>query len=131
MDGKDTAMEGLEKIEAKLRQDAQAEVERLTAETDAKAAQIAREKAEAEENAKKLGAIQVKIAAKAGSNGKLFGSVTSKEISDALHEQFDLTIEKQKIVQAEPIKSFGAYEVKCKLGYEVTGTIHVLVIEEK
>ena len=97
----------------------------------AKAAQIAREKAEAEENAKKLGAIQVKIAAKAGSNGKLFGSVTSKEISDALHEQFDLTIEKQKIVQAEPIKSFGAYEVKCKLGYEVTGTIHVLVIEEK
>ena len=94
----------------------------------AKAAQIARE---AEENAKKLGAIQVKIAAKAGSNGKLFGSVTSKEISDALHEQFDLTIEKQKIVQAEPIKSFGAYEVKCKLGYEVTGTIHVLVIEEK
>ena len=94
----------------------------------AKAAQIAREKAE---NAKKLGAIQVKIAAKAGSNGKLFGSVTSKEISDALHEQFDLSIEKQKIVQAEPIKSFGAYEVKCKLGYEVTGTIHVLVIEEK
>ena len=89
----------------------------------AKAAQIAREKAEAEENAKKLGAIQVKIAAKAGSNGKLFGSVTSKEISDALHEQ--------KIVQAEPIKSFGAYEVKCKLGYEVTGTIHVLVIEDK
>ena len=91
----------------------------------------AREKAEAEENAKKLGAIQVKIAAKAGSNGKLFGSVTSKEISDALHEQFALTIEKQKIVQAEPIKSFGAYEVKCKLGYEVTGTIHVLVIEDK
>ena len=90
-----------------------------------------REKAEAEENAKKLGAIQVKIAAKAGSNGKLFGSVTSKEISDALHEQFALTIEKQKIVQAEPIKSFGAYEVKCKLGYEVTGTIHVLVIEDK
>ena len=88
-------------------------------------------KAEAEENAKKLGAIQVKIAAKAGSNGKLFGSVTSKEISDALHEQFALSIEKQKIVQAEPIKSFGAYEVKCKLGYEVTGTIHVLVIEEK
>ena len=95
----------------------------------AKAAQIAREKAE--ENARKLGAIQVKIAAKAGSNGKLFGSVTSKEISDALHEQFALTIEKQKIVQAEPIKSFGAYEVKCKLGYEVTGTIHVLVIEDK
>ena len=99
----------------------------------AKAAQIARDsiRCPSSHDAKKLGAIQVKIAAKAGSNGKLFGSVTSKEISDALHEQFDLTIEKQKIVQAEPIKSFGAYEVKCKLGYEVTGTIHVLVIEEK
>ena len=95
----------------------------------AKAAQIAREKAEAEENAKKLGAIQVKIAAKAGSNGKLFGSVTSKEISDALHEQFDLTIEKQKIVQAEPIKSFGAYEVKCKLGYEINADLKVEVKE--
>ena len=64
-------------------------------------------------------------------SGKQKGRLTTKEISDALHEQFDLTIEKQKIVQAEPIKSFGAYEVKCKLGYEVTGTIHVLVIEEK
>ena len=64
-------------------------------------------------------------------SGKQKGRLTTKEISDALHEQFDLTIEKQKIVQAEPIKSFGAYEVKCKLGYEVTGTIRVLVIEEK
>ena len=64
-------------------------------------------------------------------SGKQKGRLTTKEISDALHEQFALTIEKQKIVQAEPIKSFGAYEVKCKLGYEVTGTIHVLVIEEK
>ena len=73
----------------------------------------------------------MKIAAKAGSAGKLFGSVTSREISEALREQFGIEIEKQKIVQAEPIKSFGAYEVKCKLGYEVTGTIHVLVIEEK
>mgnify|MGYP000844215359 CR=1 FL=1 len=71
----------------------------------------------------------MKIAAKAGSNGKLFGSVTSKEISDALHEQFDLTIEKQKIVQAEPIKSFGAYEVKCKLGYEINAELKIEVKE--
>lgn len=97
----------------------------------AKAAQIAKEKAAAQETASKLSGIQVKIAAKAGSAGKLFGSVTSREISEALREQFGIEIEKQKIVQAEPIKSFGAYEVKCKLGYEVTGTIHVLVIEEK
>ena len=95
----------------------------------AKAAQIAREKAEAEENAKKLGAIQVKIAAKAGSNGKLFGSVTSQEISDALKAQHGIEIEKNKIVQPEPIKTFGSFRVKAKLGYEISGTINVLVIE--
>ena len=97
----------------------------------AKAAQIAKEKAAAQETAAKLSGIQVKIAAKAGSAGKLFGSVTSKEISEALREQFGIEIEKQKIVQAEPIKSFGTFEVKCKLGYEITGTVSVLVIEDK
>ena len=91
----------------------------------------ARELENAQSLAKVLAEMSIAFAVKTGEGGKLFGSVTSKEISDALHEQFDLTIEKQKIVQAEPIKSFGAYEVKCKLGYEVTGTIHVLVIEEK
>ncbi|MBS1403181.1 MAG: 50S ribosomal protein L9 [Oscillospiraceae bacterium] len=97
----------------------------------AKAAQIAKEKAAAQETASKLSGIQVKIAAKAGSAGKLFGSVTSREISEALREQFGIEIEKQKIVQAEPIKSFGTFEVKCKLGYEITGTVSVLVIEDK
>lgn len=97
----------------------------------AKAAQIAKEKAAAQETAAKLSGIQVKIAAKAGSAGKLFGSVTSKEISEALREQFGIEIEKQKIVQAEPIKSFGTFEVKCKLGYEITGTVSVLVVEDK
>lgn len=97
----------------------------------AKAAQIAKEKAAAQETASKLSGIQVKIAAKAGSAGKLFGSVTSREISEALREQFGIEIEKQKIVQAEPIKSFGTFEVKCKLGYEITGPVSVLVIEDK
>ena len=95
----------------------------------AKAAQIAKEKAQAEENAKKLGGVQVIIKAKAGNAGKLFGAVTSQEISDALKAQFDIDIEKNKIVQAAPIKTFGAYTVKAKLGYEVSGTINVLVVE--
>ena len=71
-------------------------------------AQIAKEKAQAEENAKKLGAVQAIIHAKAGAGGKLFGAVTSQEISDALREQFGIEIEKNKIVQAEPIKTFGS-----------------------
>ena len=97
----------------------------------AKAAQMAREKAEAEENAKKLDGIQVIIRAKAGGSGKLFGAVTSQEISDALKEQHGIDIEKNKIVQADPIKTFGSYQVKAKLGYEVNGTINVLVVEDK
>ena len=95
----------------------------------AKAAQIAAEKAQAQEYAKKLGAVQVTIRAKAGKNGKLFGAVTSQEISDALKAQFDMDIEKNKIVQAEPIKTFGSYSVKCKLGHEISGTINLLVVE--
>ena len=95
----------------------------------AKAAKIAKEKAQAEENAKKLGGVQVIIKAKAGNAGKLFGAVTSQEISDALKAQFDIDIEKNKIVQAEPIKTFGSFSVKAKLGYEVSGTINVLVVE--
>lgn len=95
----------------------------------AKAAQMAREKAEAEANAAKLGEITVTIRAKAGGAGKLFGAVTSQEISAALKEQHGIEIEKNKIVQAEPIKTFGAYQIKAKLGYEVSSTINVLVIE--
>ena len=95
----------------------------------ARQAQIAREKAQAEENAKKLGSVQAVIRAKAGVGGKLFGAVTSQEISDALREQFGIEIEKNKIVQSEPIKTFGAFSVKAKLGYEVSGTINVLVVE--
>ena len=71
----------------------------------------------------------VKITAKAGANGRLFGAVTSKEISDALEAQHGMVIEKNKIVLAEPIKSYGSYEVKCKFGYEISGTIHVQVVE--
>ena len=95
----------------------------------AKAAQIAKEKAEAEANAKKLAGVQVVIRAKAGKNGKLFGAVTSQEIADALKAQFEIDIEKNKIVQADPIKNFGSYTVKAKLGHEISGTVNVLVVE--
>ena len=95
----------------------------------AKAKADAEAKAAAQEIAGKLKGCQVKIAAKGGEGGKLFGAVTSQEISDALREQFGIEIEKNKIVQAEPIKTFGSFSVKAKLGYEVSGTINVLVVE--
>ena len=97
----------------------------------AKAAQIAAEKAKALENAKALESVVVKVPAKAGSAGKLFGAVTSQEISDALKAQCGIEIEKQKIVQNEPIKTYGSFDVKCKFGYEISGTIHLLVVEDK
>ncbi len=97
----------------------------------AKKAREAEEKAQAEAVAEKLKSCQVKIRAKAGQGGRIFGSITSKEISEELKKQFQLDVNKSKIVQADPIKAFGGYEVKCKLGYEVVGTIHVMVIEEK
>ena len=97
----------------------------------ARQAQIARERAQAQEYAERLGSVMVVIKAKGGEGGKLFGSVTSKEIAEALAAQHGIAVEKNQIVQSEPIKQFGAFQVKCKLGYEITGTIHVTVTEDK
>jgi len=94
-------------------------------------AQQAKEKAETQALAEQLKGCVVKLSAKAGTGGRLFGAVTTKEIADALQAQFGLTINKSKIVQEEPIKGFGTYELKCKLGYEVLGTIYLVVAEEK
>lgn len=88
----------------------------------------AREKAEAEALVLKLKDCPVKIAAKAGAGGKLFGSVTTKEISAALKEQYGMAIDSKKL-SCEPIKSFGTFSVKCRLGYEVSGTVTVMVVE--
>ena len=96
----------------------------------ARKAQEAAEKAAAEAVAAKLREITVKVTAKAGSGGRLFGAVTSKEIADSLKAQQGIDIAKTKIVQDEPIKSFGTYELKVKLGYEVSGTLKVMVTEE-
>ena len=95
----------------------------------AKKAQEAAEKAEAEGTAAKLKELTVKVVAKGGNGGRLFGAVTSKEIADALQAQHGIAIPKTKIVQDEPIKAFGGYELKVKLGYEVTGTLKVVVAE--
>ena len=96
----------------------------------AKKAEDARLKAEAEAVSAKLKNSPVKVTARAGANGKLFGAVTGKEVSDALKEQFGHDIAKTKIVMADPIKAFGTYQLKCKLGYEISGTINVVVCEE-
>lgn len=97
----------------------------------AKKAEEARQKALAEETAEKLKECMVKLTARAGAGGKLFGAVTKKEISEGLQKQFGIDIPKQKLVLEEPIKAFGNYEVKARLGFEVVATVYVSVFEEK
>ena len=97
----------------------------------ARKAKEAAEKAEAEAVAEKLKESVVKISAKAGTGGRLFGAVTSKEIAEGLKAQYGIEINKSKIVQEEPIKTFGTPQLKAKLGYEVVGTVYVVVAEEK
>ena len=96
----------------------------------ARKAQEAAEKAEAEALSKKLEGLMVKIPAKAGEGGRLFGAVTAKEISEALAAQYSLNIPKARLVLDEPIKACGGYQIKAKLGYEVVGTVNVMVTEE-
>ena len=95
----------------------------------AKLRRIEQEKDLAREVAAKLEAIVVKVTAKAGEGGRLFGSVTSAEISDALFKQHDIVIEKNKLVLDEHIKTFGAYTIKAKLGHEISGSVNVIVTE--
>ena len=97
----------------------------------AKAKADAEAKAAAQAIAEKLKSCQVKISAKGGAGGKLFGAVTGKEIAAALKAQHNMEVDSKKLVLADPIKSFGSYEVKAKLGYEISGTVYVLVVEEK
>ncbi|NLT12909.1 MAG: 50S ribosomal protein L9 [Clostridiales bacterium] len=87
------------------------------------------DKAEARALSKALESVVVRVTAKSGGGGRLFGAVTTKEISDALMAQHGVAVEKNKIVLDEHIKAYGSYEIKCKLGFEVTGTIHLIVTE--
>lgn len=95
----------------------------------ATAERIAREKAEALEISKKLRELTVVVTAKGGGAGRLFGSVTSQEIADALKAKSGITLDKRKIVIADPIKSVGTYTVQCKLGYEITAPLTVKIEE--
>ena len=97
----------------------------------AKAKADAEAKAAATEIAEKLKGIQVKVPSKGGEGGKLFGAVTGREIAAALKKQHGVDIDSKKQVLDEPIKSFGSYEVKAKLGFEISGTVYVIVTEEK
>ena len=85
--------------------------------------------ANAKEYAKVIESKTVIVRLKAGEGGKTFGSVSSKEIAQEAKTQFDMDIDKKKIVLAEPIKAFGTFEVPVKLHTQVTATLKVKVEE--
>jgi large subunit ribosomal protein L9 len=89
-----------------------------------------REIARAKELAAKVKEAIVVIKTKAGENGKLFGSITSKDISDKLKSDFKLDIDKKKINMPEAIKALGTFEVEVKLYPEVSSKLAVKVVCE-
>lgn len=95
-----------------------------------RAEQEAEEKAEAEAAAEKLKEKNFVIKAKTGEGGKLFGSITNKDVAEAIQEQAGMEIDKKKIELAEPIKSVGSFTVKIKLHTAVTVEVSLIVTEK-
>ena len=93
----------------------------------AKTRRIELEKQAARETAEKLHALLVKITIQSGADGKLYGSVGTKDIAEALAAQHGIEIDKRKIVLDSPIKAYGTYTVDVKLYPEIAGKLNVLV----
>ncbi len=103
---------------------------RYKAEQKRAAENEAKEIATAKELAEKINATKLTIKHKVGANGHLIGSVTNKEIAEALHDQFSIEIDKKHISVEKKIKSVGIYEVDCKLGHAIHATLKVDIIGE-
>ena len=89
-----------------------------------------KEKQAARELADKLNKSEISFKVKAGENGKLFGSITSKDVADAVKAQLKIEIDKKKIVLHDAIKSLGTYPVEIKVYPEISAEINVKVVDE-
>ena len=88
------------------------------------------ERAAAKEIAEKLTAIKVICKMGAGADGRLYGSITTKEVAERLQADHGITVDKRKITMADPIKAYGSYVLDVKLYTDVVGKIHVVVTEK-
>ena len=88
---------------------------------------IETEKAAANAIAAKLSEVVVKISVNAGADGRLYGSITSKDVAEALAKQHGVTVDKRKIVMPDPIKSYGTYNFDVRLYPEIVGKVKVTV----
>ncbi len=91
---------------------------------------IETERAAALDTAKVLEGIQIVIKMGAGADGKLYGSVTAKEIAEALANEHGVTVDKRKIAIPEPIKTYGNFDLDVRLYNGVDGKIHLIVTEK-
>ena len=87
----------------------------------------AKARADAEKQAEEMKKMRLTITTKAGEGGKLFGSITTKDIAEAMKDQLGISIDKRKIVLDQPIKELGVTRVKVKIYPEITGVITVEV----
>ncbi|MBQ9080949.1 MAG: 50S ribosomal protein L9 [Clostridia bacterium] len=87
------------------------------------------ERAEAQAIADKLAGILVKVKMGAGADGRLYGSVTAKDVAEALERDHKIVVDRRKINIAEPIKAYGNYTLDIKLYTDVTGKINLLVCQ--
>lgn len=113
----------------KLAVEANAEnMSKLKAKQDSNAYRKDQEQKQAEKLAETLKGILLKIAVKSGENGKIFGSITAKEIADQLKQQYQIEVDKKKIDLKEPIKTFGSFQVNIKLFEGVIATLKIQTI---
>lgn len=99
----------------------------LRTKEEAKKHREAEERKAAQENAKKLEGIVVKLYATAGADGKFFGAISAKEVADELLKQTGIEVDKRKIDLKDSIKAFGTYALDVKLYADVTGKINIVV----
>ena len=96
---------------------------------EAKQFKLKEEKSAAKALADKLGTLTVKITASSGGDGRLYGSITSKDIAAKLKEQYNIEVDKRKLVLSENIKSYGTYDVEVKVYPEISAKLKVTVAE--
>ena len=96
---------------------------------EARRYRIETEKKEARELAERLKGVLVKIHASSGADGRLYGSVTAKDVAERLEADHGIVIDKRKITVADPIRAYGKYALEVRLYPEVTGTVNLLVCE--
>lgn len=106
-------------------------IKQLEQQNNAKARRQAEEVADAQGVAEKLEAMTLEIPARAGGNGRLFGTVTNANVADAIQELLGVTIDRHKIEMKDGIKALGTYPVEVRLGNNIVAKSNIKVVAAK